>query len=140
MRTEFIYCCEICNKHYYDEEDALDCEKSHMFPDTKQKYNIGDLLHYYDEDNETDVYFILEDGMEVYWDASYGWWIYVHREIDIPEDCIELEMTAKEYTKRIADIKAKLEGSNCYDISVAVDSTKPKFCISAYWSKTDRWR
>lgn len=139
MRTETKYYCEVCGRCHYEAEDALACEASHKCTDRKPKYSKGDLLHYVDPEMDLDIYYILDDSCEVYWDAEQQSWIYKHWADKIPEDAIKLEMTAEEYAKRVADIKAKLE-PDCYDISVIVDNGSPKFFISAYWSKTDRWK
>lgn len=140
MRIETNYYCEICGRCHYEAEDALACEESHKCIDSKPKYNKGDLLHYVDPEDAMDIYVTYEDDLEVYWDAGCKSWIYKHWSNRIPEDAIDLEMTAEEYTKRVASIKAKLELAGCYDISVKVDCTAPRFSISAYWSKTDRWK
>lgn len=139
MRTETKYYCEICGRCHYEAEDALACEASHKSTAHKPKYSKGDLLHYVDPEMDLDIYYTLDDNCEVYWDAEQQSWIYKHWGDRIPEYAVELEMTAEEYTKRVAAIKAKLE-PDCYDISVTVDNGSPKFFISAYWSKTDRWK
>lgn len=137
MRTETSYYCEVCGKRHWEAEDALACEEAHKVTNRKPKYNKGDLLHYIAPEDAMDIYYILEDMDLVYWDAQLQSWIYKYWGDKIPEDDIELEMTAEEYTKRVVAIKAKLE-PDCYDISVTVNSTAPKFFISAYWNKKER--
>ena len=140
MRIETNYYCEICGRCHYDAEDALACEESHKCIDTKPKYSKGDLLHYVDPEDAMDVYFTIEDDLDVYWDAECKSWIYDRWGDEVSEEAIDLVMTNEERRARIAAIKAKLESANCYDISVTVDSLLPKFSISAYWSKTERWK
>lgn len=138
MRAETKYYCDVCDKWYYTEEEARACEKSHKNAARKPKYSKGDLLHYVDAE-DLDNYFILDTDCDVYWDAEQRSWIYDRWGDEVPEEAIELEMTNEERRARIAAIKAKLE-PDCYDISVTVDTLTPKFSISAYWSKTDRWK
>ena len=140
MRKETKYYCDVCDKCYYMEEEARACEKSHKNAGRKPKYSKGDVLHYVEAETDLDNYFIYEDALNVYWDARCKSWIYNLWGDEVSEEAIDLVMTNEERMARIAAIKAKLESANCYDISVTVDSLLPKFSISAYWSKTDKWK